>query len=123
LPGEVEPVIAIRVSSLSDLARLASTMASRLIVMPIYRFKHNGNVYYMIQASFKDYYKLYGLPIVYYYKRPLEEDVSDEDAKYVLVKADMTGEVVELTPYAKTGFVVVPIVNLDGKPPHLPDDI
>ncbi len=123
MASEVEPVITIRVSSLSDLARLASTMASRLIVMPVYRFKKDGKVYYMLQASFKDYYKLYGLPIVYYYSRSEDEDVLDEDAKYILVKADMTGETVEVAAYAKTGFVVIPIVNLAEKPPHLPDDL
>jgi len=123
LSTPIEPVVPIRVSSLSDLARLASSMASRFIVMPIYRFKHEGNVYYMVQASFKDYYKLYGLPLIYYYKRPVEEDVDDDKAKYVLVKTDISGEIVEIAPHAKTGFVVIPIINLEEKPPHLPDDL
>lgn len=120
---DIERVMPVKVASLADLARLASTMASRLIVMPIYRFHYKGKVYYFVQASFKDYYKLYGLPMVYYYSRPEGEDVDDEKARYILIKADMTGEVVELSAEARTGYVVIPIVNLAEKPAHIPDDI
>ncbi len=119
----IDKVVAIRVASLADLARLASTMASRLIVMPVYRFRMGERVYYFVQASFKDYYKLYGLPIVYYYSQPASDDVPDDRAKYILIKADMTGEEVEVSPQARTGYVVVPIVNLSSKPPHLPDEL
>lgn len=120
---DLERVMPVKVASLADLARLASTMASRLIVMPIYRFHYRRKVYYFVQASFKDYYKLYGLPMVYYYSRPESEDIDDEKARYILIKADMTGEVVELSAEARTGYVVIPIVNLAEKPAHIPDDI
>jgi hypothetical protein len=120
---EFERVVPLRVASLPDLARLASTMASRLIVMPVYRFHYKGKIFYFVQASFKDYYKLYGLPIIYYYSRPEQEDVDDDKAKYILIKADMTGESVEISSEARTGYVVIPIVNLSEKPPHIPDDI
>ena len=113
---QIEGAIAVKVSSLEDLVRLASTLASRLIVMPIYRFKEDGQVYYFIQASYKDYYKQYGLPVLYYYSRPESEDVEDSKAKYVIAKADEMGERVEITDRVRPGFTAVPLVNLAERP-------
>ncbi len=114
---ELEPAIVIEVSSLEDLARLAYSMASRFLIMPIYRFKEEGVVYYFIQASFKDYYKNYGIPVVYYYARPATEDVDDSIAKYILAKADETGEHILITNKTRHGYTVIPIINLKSKPP------
>ncbi len=114
--------IAIRVSSLGDLVRLASSAVHMMIVMPIYRFKYKGKLVYAIQTIYKDFYKLYGIPIIYYY-------VSDDDsleaskAKYILIKVDETGEKVEISDRTKPGWVGVPLINLDSKPPFIPDDI
>jgi len=112
----IEKAISVKVSNLEDLARLASTLASRLIVMPIYRFKDNGKVFYFIQASYKDYYKQYGLPILYYYSRSEENDVDDSKAKYVVAKTDETGERVEITDKVRPGYTAIPIVNLAERP-------
>jgi hypothetical protein len=114
---QVEGAIAVRVSTLEDLVRLASTLASRLIVMPIYRFKEDGQVYYFIQASYKDYYKQYGLPVLYYFSRSEDDDVDDSKAKYVIAKADEMGEKVEITDKVRPGFTAIPIVNLAERPP------
>jgi len=118
MPDPLEPAVSIRVASIEDLVRLATSMASRFIVMPIYRFKEGGVVYYFIQASYKDYYKQYGVPVLYYYSRPLDEDVDDSKAKYVIAKADEMGEKVEITDRIKHGYTAVPIVNLAERPAY-----
>ncbi len=120
MSGEVGSVVAIRVSSLGDLARLASTLASRMFVMPVYRFRGKGGVVYALQTIYKDYYKYYGVPVVYYY-------VSEEDwgrsVKYILARADETGERVEVSDRTRTGWVAIPVINLEEKPGYMPDDI
>ncbi|GAB6148270.1 hypothetical protein [Stetteria hydrogenophila] len=121
--SEVEKAVAVRVSSLADLARLAIVPAARYIVMPVYRFKWNGRVIYMVHMSFKDYYKKYGIPLIYYYSRSAEEDEPEEKAKYILIKVDDTGERVEISNSTKTGYVSIPIVNLAEKPAFVPDDL
>lgn len=121
--SEVEKAVVVRVSSLADLARLAVTPAARFMVMPIYRFKWKGRVIYMVHLSFKDYYKKYGIPLIYYYSRPVEEDVPDENAKYILAKADEMGERIEISSVTKTGYVSIPIINLAEKPLFVPDEI
>ena len=115
--------MAVRVSGLEDLARLAASTAARLVVMPVYRFRENGRVYYMVHLSFKDYYKQYGIPLIYYYSRPEGEDVPDEQAKYILVKADETGERVEVTSKTRHGHVVIPIIKLARRPPFVPEGL
>ncbi|MCE4598991.1 MAG: cren protein [Desulfurococcales archaeon] len=120
--GEVRKASVIRVSSLGDIARLASTLASRMLIMPVYRFKYNGKVYYTLQTIYKDYYRFYGIPIVYYYVD--EEGSTDgKDVKYILARADETGERVEVSDKTRTGWVVIPIINLAEKPDFIPDNI
>ena len=120
---EIERAVAVKVNSLEDLARLAASTAARLMAMPIYRFKWRGKAYYIVHLSFKDYYKKYGIPLIYYYSRPLESDVPDSSAKYILIKADDMGEKVVVTSKTQTGYVPIPLINLAGKPPFVPDDI
>ncbi len=113
-----DKAIHIRVSSLGDLVRLASTLASRMIVMPVYRLVRNGKAVYFIQMMYKDYYKYYGLPIVYYYI-DAENRLSPEEAKYILAKSDETGEKIEVTKRTKPGWLIIPIVNLETVPEFL----
>jgi len=114
--------IVIRVSSLGDLVRLASSTAQMMLIMPIYRFKLKGKIIYAIQTIYKDYYKLYGLPIIYYYIED-GEAVEDSKAKYILIKVDETGEKIETTDKIRPGWIGIPIINLTEKPPFIPDDI
>jgi len=116
---ELPRAVMVSVSSIQDLARLAYSMASRFLVMPIYRYKDRGMVYYFIQASYKDYYRHYGIPVIYYYSRPVNEDVDDNRAKYIVAKADETGEHIEITGRTRHGFTIIPIINLKEKPPFI----
>ena len=111
LEEEIRPAVTVKVSSLGDLARLASSNAARMFVMPVYSFRHEGKRVFMVQTVFKDYYKLYGIPIIYYY-------VSDDDktAKFILWRVDEQGERVNLSDKSMPGWVVIPIINLERKP-------
>lgn len=117
-----KPAIAVRVTGLGDIARLASSMASRMVVLPVYRFRHNGRVVYALQTIYKDYYKFYGIPVIYYYATE-DDGVEDEKAKYILARVDEMGEKVEVTDRVRPGWVAIPIINLASKPPFMPDDI
>ncbi|MCE4612337.1 MAG: cren protein [Desulfurococcales archaeon] len=112
----VKKAVMIRVSSLGDLARLASSMASRMFIMPVYRYHEGGKSIYFIQTIYKDYYKQYGLPIVYYYEAAEETT----EPKYILARADETGERVELSDRVRTGWIAIPVINIAEKPRFLP---
>ncbi|GBF08423.1 hypothetical protein apy_01480 [Aeropyrum pernix] len=119
---EIPVAVAVKVSSLNDLVRLASVNAARMSVSPLYRFKHGEKIFYMVQTVYKDFYKQYGVPIVYYYSEPLGGG-EDRAPAYVLVKVDENGEAVELGNRVKPGWLAIPVVNLEGKPAYVPDDI
>jgi len=119
---EAGVAVAVRVSSLGDLARLASSTAHMMVVMPIYRFRYKSKVVYAVQTIYKDFYKLYGIPIVYYHV--LEDDgLEASKAKYILIKVDEAGERIEVSDRVRPGWVGVPLVNLESKPPFIPGDI
>ncbi|MCE4604817.1 MAG: cren protein [Aeropyrum sp.] len=113
------PALAVRVQSLEDLVRLASVNAARMAISPIYRFRFKDSTVYMIQTVYKDYYRQYGVPILYYYAGEGEES----SPKYILVKVDEEGEKVEKSDGVKPGWLAVPVVNLSEKPSYVPDDI
>ena len=108
----------VRVSSLNDLVRLAGTLASRMIVMPIYRLPVGGGHVYFLQMMYKDYYKYYGVPVIYYYCDP-DDDRPPERARYVLAKTDESGERVEVSSRSRTGWLVVPLINVEEPPPFI----
>ena len=119
MDNDVKQTIKIRVKSISDLARMAAS--SIAFGQPTYvlrfRSKKNNAVVYGILAVFRDYYKLYGIPLFYYY-----EDTKGEvpiGANYILVKTESNEEKVELSRGSKPGYVVIPIINLEAPPDFL----
>ncbi|MEM0340198.1 MAG: hypothetical protein QXN05_01465 [Acidilobaceae archaeon] len=114
--------IAVRVSSLSDLVRFASSTVPAMVVMPIYRFKENKKVYYFLQTVYKDFFKYYGIPIIYYYSTT-DDGLDSDKAKFILFKADEEGEKIEISNKTKAGCISIPLVNLDKRPPFLPEDL
>ncbi|MDP8003693.1 MAG: hypothetical protein ACP5I6_07260 [Caldisphaera sp.] len=115
---KIPEVFLLKVNSLNDLARLASTMAAHLILMPIYRYISNDKTIYFVQATYKDYYKYYGIPIIYFYEA--KEEINYEKARYILIKTDEVGEKVEVSDKIKPGFIAIPIINIEGRPPFFP---
>ncbi len=111
----------VRVESLNDLVRLASTLAGRMVVMPVYRLRSERGSLYFLQMMYKDFYRCYGLPVIYYFFA--EGDVRDaSEARYILVRGDETGERVEVSDRTRTGWVIVPVINLAEPPEYLPEE-
>ena len=121
-PDGLGPAQAVRVASLADLVRLASSLASRMVVMPVYRYRRGDGALYFLQMMYKDYYRCYGLPVIYYYFWE-GDDRPPEKARYVLVRGDETGEKVEVTDRTRPGWIIVPLINLASLPPYVPEDI
>ncbi len=119
--GMREKLVPVRVSSLRDLARMAATIIALGQSTYIVRFERNGKLYYGLIALLRDYYDLYGLPLLYYCVR---EKSGDELKKhYLLVKLDEQGEHVELSESTRPGWVAVPIIDLAEQPRFFPEDL
>ncbi|MGC9209801.1 MAG: hypothetical protein ACP5FT_00795 [Acidilobus sp.] len=118
LVKEVEKAQVVEVSSLADLARLAVTMLSFAVIMPIYRYFDGTDEVYFVQTTYRDYFNFYGIPIVYLYRGKASGD--SDKAKYVLIKVDETGERVEIGDKARPGWTSIPIITLKEKPNFLP---
>lgn len=108
----IESLVAVKVSSLNDIARLAASLITMGQPSYIIKFYEEGKPVYGLFAIFRDYYKLYGVPMIYYY--PSNDD--DKNARYVLVKTDGVEEEVKLSPTTRPGYVAIPIVILAEKP-------
>jgi len=111
--NEIEPMKAIEVSDLSDLARLAAHLSS--LGQPVYivRFKDEKSedeYVYGVFMIFKDYYNLYGIPVFYYCKS------KRQGGNFLSVRFDETGEKVEICNESRTGWLCIPIINLSKRP-------
>ena len=111
--------VVVRVLSLSDLVKIAAIGAARMAVLPIYRYAGKGKTVFFIQTVFKDYYKLYGLPLIYYYTASGE----NRQGKYVLVRVDEEGEKMEISDRSRPGWVTIPIIDLAELPPFMPEEV
>jgi len=106
-----EKAVGVKLRSIADLARLASSMAGMGSGIYIVHFTHEGKHYYGLLVTFRDYYKYYGIPIFYYVERgePLR-------GRYLLIKVDESGEKVEESGGSRSGWICLPIVDLAEKP-------
>jgi hypothetical protein len=108
-------LVRIRVKDFSDLARLAAS--GIMMGQPTYiiRFTvESSNCVYGVMAVFKDFYRYYGVPLMYYWvddgcKLPL-------DRNYVVVRSDELGEHIEFSKGFRPGTINVPIINLKEIP-------
>ncbi len=121
--GLREKVVPVRVKSLNDLARMAASIATLGQSTYLIRFRVGGKVVYGLVALLRDYYDLYGLPILYYYAREPREE--DEKAHFLLVKFDEHGEHVEFSASSalRPGWVSIPVIDLAEKPRFFPDEL
>lgn len=106
-----EKAVGVKLTSVADLARLASSMVSMGGSVYIIHFAHNGKHYYGLLATFRDYYKYYGVPLLYYVE--VEEPLK---GKYLAVKVDESGERVESIDGVRPGWICIPIVHVERKP-------
>jgi len=113
---DLAPVVAIKLSSVRDLVRMASSVAMSVQSTYILRFKKNGRTVLGFLAVFRDYYNYYGVPMFYY---AFDDDDAFSNANYVLVKLDERGERIEPSTTSRPGYVTIPIINVDKLPPFL----
>jgi hypothetical protein len=115
---EIPKAQVIEVSSLADIARLAVAMISFAVVMPIYKYVENGEVVFFVQTTYRDYFKFYGVPLIYLYRTKASQEL--EKSKYVLIRVDETGEKVEVGDRSRPGWTSIPVIDLKEKPGFLP---
>lgn len=115
-----EKLIPVRVGKINDLARIAATIITLGQPAYIVRFKNKDNkLTYAIIAVLRDYYKYYGIPMLYYYID--DSDALKDDGNYLLVKVDEQGEHIALSKSTKPGWVAIPIIDLAEKPGFFPE--
>ncbi|RLG77036.1 MAG: cren protein [Thermoprotei archaeon] len=115
--GLFRSTVAIKLASIRDLIRIASTAAASMQPTYILRYRdREGKTVIGFLAVFRDYYNLYGLPLFYYV---IDHDNELKDANYVLVRLDESGEKIEPSKTTKPGYIAVPIVDVDKAPEFL----
>ncbi len=111
-------VVKIRLRSIKDLVRLAASSIALGQPTYILRYREEGNVLaYGVMAVFRDFYKLYGVPLFYYVLD--REGCVPEDANYALLRSSNGEERIEFSKGTKTGYVIVPIINVEELPEFL----
>lgn len=104
---QIDTMIPVRLVSINDLARLASSTSALGHVTYVVHFTANSRHYYGIFIVFRDYYKLYGLPMFYYI-----ETEKELPGHYILFRSDENGETIEIAKGTKPGYITLPIVNV-----------
>lgn len=117
---EITKVLPVKMNSLEDLIRLASSISTPQMTTYILKFIHNDKLYLGILGVFRDYYKYYGLPVFYYYvlDKKSSEAEKIKDSNYVVVSTD--GEKIEFTKNPKPGLSI-PLITLAEKPAFIPE--
>ncbi len=114
--SELRRVIKLRVKSLNDLARMAASVVALGQPTYIIKYRNSGRVVYGLLAIFRDYFNLYGLPLLYYYT---DDEGRYPEGNYILIKGDEGGERVEISKSMKAGYISIPIVELVEVPEFL----
>lgn len=117
---EVEKALAIKMSSLEDLVRLATSISVSQMTTYILKFQYNDKLYLGLLGVFRDYYKYYGIPIFYYVVLEGSDRDRAVDAKYIIVSTDK--DIVEFSKTPKPGLSI-PLITLAQKPVFIPDNI
>lgn len=115
---EIKKVLAIKVNSLNDLVRLAMTYAgptSQSVFL--LKFWDKNKLVVGMLGLFRDYYKFYGLPILYYHICSEEEILKIKDSNYIIISTD--GERLEFSRTPRPGMSI-PLIYLAEKPPIIP---
>jgi len=114
---DVGKAVKVRVKSISDLVRMAAS--SIALGQPTYILRHEkgGKTLYGIMAVFRDFYKYYGVPLFYYVVD--EKGTVPREANYALLRSTDSEEKIEFSKAAKTGYVIVPIINVAEMPDFL----
>ena len=114
---ELDRVVGIRLKSFKDLVRLSASSITVGQSTFILRIHGAENTIYGVLAVFRDYFKLYGVPLLYYFIDKNSE--VPEDANYVLLRTGDDGERIEFSKGSRAGYVTIPIINVAELPEFL----
>ena len=117
---ELEKVIPVKINSLRDLVRLAATIsAPHQGMMYMLKFRErDGRVVLGVLGVFRDYYKLYGVPMFYYYICEGEEAERIWESNYIIIST--SDENISFSKTPRPGLSL-PMIALAEKPAIIPD--
>lgn len=110
----LDKVVGVRLKTFNDLVRLSASSVAMGQSTFILRIKNENRNIYGVLAVFRDYYRMYGLPLLYYFIDV--EGKIPEEANYVLLRSDESGEKIEFGRGSKAGYVTIPIINVAEAP-------
>ncbi len=113
-----EKFIGIKVGSLNDLVRLVMTYIMPGQTTYLLKYSEGDKTYLAFMTVIRDYYKYYGIPVLYYYETSGEEARAIAENNYILVDV-REKESLTLSKYPRPG-VAIPLVALSEKPPFFP---
>ncbi len=117
---KLKKILMIKVESIADIARITASSISMNQPTYVIRIKMGpGKAILGSMAVFRDYYSLYGVPMLYYYECKEKECL---ESNYISFKLDEAGEHVKLTSTSVPGTIMVPIINLAEPPAFLGGD-
>lgn len=117
MSARMDKVIGVRLASAKDLVRLAASSAASGQSIFILRMRHGDSLIYGVLAVFRDFFKLYGVPLLYYFV-----DDSGEippQANYASLKVEGDVETIKFGVGAEAGYISIPIINLERPPEFL----
>ncbi len=115
---DLRKVLTIRVGSLKDLVRLAMTYATPSQTIFLLKFYEGDKLVVGLLGLFRDYYKFYGLPILYYHICSDDEKEKVVNANYIIASTS-DGERIEFSKTPKPGMSI-PLITFAEKPPIIP---
>ncbi len=116
--GAKRKLIPVKVKSVRDIARIAANIIALGQIAYLIRFTEGNRTVLGLIAVLRDYYDLYGLPILYYY---VDLEGEYRENRYILVKVDEEGEHLEPANTARRGWIPVPIIDFEEKPDFFPE--
>lgn len=111
--NELKSIIGVKVSKISDLAKLA--ISSAVPMSPprtLFRFKGKNKTLIALVLSFPNYYEYRGLPLTFYYECR-EDDASCRSSSYVSYRVVESGEQVQFSEKNLPGWMMIPIIDIE----------
>ncbi|MGB9725204.1 MAG: hypothetical protein ACP5I2_03090 [Fervidicoccaceae archaeon] len=105
--------IGLKVSSISDLARLAISYSTPMSPpRTLFRIRNEGKTIIALILSFPNYYELRGLPLTFYFECE-EGNASCKTSSYLSYRVIEGGEQVQFTDKSLPGWVMIPVINVE----------
>ncbi|MGC8679499.1 MAG: hypothetical protein C0177_04370 [Fervidicoccus fontis] len=105
--------IGLKVSSISDLARLAISYSTPMSPpRTLFRIRNEGKTIIALILSFPNYYELRGLPLTFYFECE-EGNAGCKTSSYLSYRVIEGGEQVQFTDKSLPGWVMIPVINVE----------